>query len=223
MGAGPADDERARLVVMVSGSGTNLQAILDACGQSPVADPEGGTDLDGPGPQARLDARVVLVISNDPAAYALVRAREAGVPTTVLPHEGRDRAQYDTELAYEARIVGADLVVLAGWNRVLTQHFLDHHRVVNLHPAKPGAFPGLRAIERAYQAWTEGRITTGGVMVHFVPDEGVDSGPVIAWEEVPFESGDTLDSFEARVHAVEHRLLVDSIATVLDRQRIAER
>lgn len=212
MGAGSAtSDDRARLVVMVSGSGTNLQAILDACGQSPGSD------------DRRLDAHVVLVISNDPDAYGLTRAREAGVPTSVLPHAGRQRAEYDTELAYEARIVGADLVVLAGWTRILTQNFLDHHRVVNLHPAQPGAFPGMGAIERAYQAWMEGRITASGVMVHFVPDEGVDTGPVIAWEEVPLFEGDTLAQFESRVHALEHRLLVDSIAEVLKEQQSLHR
>lgn len=200
----------ARLVVMVSGTGSNLQAILDACGQSPDAGPAG---------DRRLDAEVVLVISNDPEAYALQRAAAAGVATSVLPHQGRDRAEYDTELAYEATIVGADLVVLAGWRRVLTSNFLTHHRVINLHPAKPGAFPGLHAIERAYEAWREGRVTSGGVMVHFVPDEGVDSGPVIVWEEIPFEDGDTLDAFEARVHAVEHRLLVDGIARTLAERR----
>ncbi len=207
-------NDTPRLVVMVSGSGTNLQAILDACGQSPAGDGR---------VRAVLDAEVVLVISNDPDAYALTRAEEAGVPTSVLPHQGRDRAEYDTELAYEARIVGADLVVLAGWTRILTQHFLDHHRVVNLHPAKPGAFPGLGAIEQAYRAWTEGRVTSGGVMVHFVPDEGVDTGPVIDWEEIPFLDGDSLQAYEARVHEVEHRLLVASIGTVLDEQRAARR
>jgi formyltetrahydrofolate-dependent phosphoribosylglycinamide formyltransferase len=206
--------ERPRLVVMVSGAGTNLQAILDATGQAPD-----GAERPGP----RLDAEVVLVIANRADAYALTRAEAAGVPTTVLPHAGRDRAEYDTELAYEARIVGADLVVLAGWNRLLTHNFLVHHRVVNLHPAKPGAFPGLGAIERAHEAWVEGRITSGGVMVHFVPDEGVDSGPVIAWEEIPFVDGDTLASYEARVHEVEHRLLVEAVGTVLDEQRTARR
>ncbi len=200
--------EPGRLVVMVSGSGTNLQAILDACGQAPGA----------PDPP-QLDARVVLVIANDPDAYALRRAGAAGVPTSVLSHVGRDRADYDTELAYEARIVGADLVVLAGWNRVLTDSFLAHHRVVNLHPAKPGAFPGLGAIAKAYEAWQRGEIDSGGVMVHFVPDEGIDDGPVIAWEEVPFRAGDTLEAFEQRVHAVEHRLLVESIDTALTELR----
>ncbi len=186
---------------MVSGSGTNLQAILDACGAG------------------RLDAEVVLVISNNPDAFALERAKRAGVATSIIPHVGRDRDEYDTELAYEARIVGADLVVLAGWNRVLTDSFLAHHTVINLHPAKPGAFPGLGAIERAFDAWREGTVTSGGVMVHFVPDEGIDDGPVIAWEEIPFVDGDSLESFEIRVHETEHKLLVESIATVLTEQR----
>ena len=190
-----------RLVVMVSGSGTNLQAILDAC----------ASDV--------LDAEVVLVISNNPDAYALERAKLADVPATVMPHKGRDRAEYDTELAYEATIVGADLVVLAGWNRVLSDSFLAHHRVINLHPAKPGAFPGLGAIEKAFEAWRRGEVSSGGVMVHYVPDEGIDDGPVIAWEEIPFVEGDTLESFEIRVHETEHRLLVQSIGTVLTEQR----
>ncbi len=205
--------EPGRLVVMVSGSGTNLQAILDASGQSPEARQRGG-----PHP---LRAEVVLVISNVADAYALGRAEAAGVPTAVLPHEGRDRTEYDTELAYEASLVGADLVVLAGWMRVLTDPFLARHRVINLHPAKPGAFPGLHAIERAFEAWQEGRVTSGGVMVHFVPDEGIDSGPVILSEEVPFRPDDTLASFEERVHAVEHRLLVESIPIALTQARSA--
>ncbi len=205
------DPGLARLVVMASGSGTNLQAVLDACGQSPGAG------------RRTLEAEVVLVIANRADAYALTRAEAAGVPVSVLPHEGRKRNEYDTELAYEARIVGADLVVLAGWDRLLTHDFLAHHRVVNLHPAKPGAFPGLGAIERAFEAWTDGRITSGGVMVHFVPDEGVDNGPVIAWEEILFEPDDTLERYEARVHEVEHRLLVTAIDTALAEQRAARR
>jgi phosphoribosylglycinamide formyltransferase-1 len=108
-------------------------------------------------------------------------------------------------------------VVLAGWLRILTSAFLDRFagRVLNLHPAQPGQFPGLRAIERAFEAWQAGRIDAGGVMVHLVPDEEVDAGPVVTWRPVPFEAGDTLADFEARVHAVEHELLVDAVALVL--------
>lgn len=190
-----------RLVVMVSGSGTNLQAILDAVASGAI------------------DAEMALVICNNPDAYAIERARAAGVATSILPHKGRDRFEYDTELAYEATIAGADLVVLAGWNRVLTDNFLAHHTVINLHPAKPGAFPGLGAIERAYEAWQRGEVTSGGVMVHYVPDEGIDDGPVIDWVEVPFEAGDTLEIYEDRVHTAEHRLLVSSITIALNERR----
>lgn len=187
-----------RLVVLASGNGSNLQAILDAVG-------------DG-----SLVAEIAAVVSNNPRASALQRAAGAGIDTVVLPHNGRDRGEYDAELAYTVATFGPDLVVLAGWNRLLTSAFVSHHITINLHPARPGAFPGLGAIEKAYDAWRAGRIDHGGVMVHYVPDEGVDDGPVIAWEPVPFESGDTLESFEARVHHVEHRLLVESIATALD-------
>ncbi|MGH1490373.1 MAG: phosphoribosylglycinamide formyltransferase [Acidimicrobiales bacterium] len=200
-----------RLVVMVSGSGTNLQAILDAVHAGAKASP--GDE------EAVLHAKVALVISNNPDAYGIERAKAAGVATSILPHQGRDRFEYDTELAYEATIAGADLVVLAGWNRVLTDNFLAHHTVINLHPAKPGAFPGLGAIGKAYEAWQRGEVSSGGVMVHYVPDEGVDDGPVIDWVEVPFVEGDTLETFEQRVHHAEHRLLVKSITIALNEQR----
>jgi folate-dependent phosphoribosylglycinamide formyltransferase PurN len=87
--------------------------------------------------------------------------------------------------------------------------------VINLHPALPGTFPGTHAIERAFEAFARGEIRATGVMVHLVPDEGVDSGPVLAQEEVPIRPDDTLESLEARVHDVEHRLLVDAIRKVL--------
>ncbi|MEM9134452.1 MAG: formyltransferase family protein, partial [Actinomycetota bacterium] len=114
----PADVPR--LAVLVSGNGSNLQAILDACAEG------------------RLAARVVVVVANNPDAYALTRAGEAGVPTEVRPHQGVDRAEYDKELAYTVATYGADLVVLAGWNRILTTFFVGHHATINLHPAKPG-------------------------------------------------------------------------------------
>lgn len=188
----------ARIVVMVSGNGSNLQAILDA-------------QSDG-----RIEAEITGVVSNNPGAYALERARQANVPTVVLPHEGRRRADYDQELALTVSEIGADLVVLAGWNRLLTSHFVSHHTTINLHPARPGAFPGLGAIEKAFAAYTEGRISEGGVMVHYVPDEGVDDGPVIGWRAVAFKDNDTLESYEQRVHATEHELLVECINTVLE-------
>jgi formyltetrahydrofolate-dependent phosphoribosylglycinamide formyltransferase len=189
----------SRLVVLVSGNGTNLQALLDACA--------GG----------KLDARVVAVVSNKPDAYGLERARAAGIPAVVVPVHGRPRPEYDRALADEVAGHQPDLVVLAGWLRILTAAFLDRFpaRVLNLHPARPGQFPGLHAIERAWDAHRAGELDAGGVMVHLVPDEEVDAGPVVAWRTVPFLPGDTLERYEARVHAVEHELLVTAVNRVL--------
>jgi phosphoribosylglycinamide formyltransferase 1 len=93
------------------------------------------------------------------------------------------------------------------------------NRVINLHPALPGTFPGTHAIERAFEAYQHGEITQTGVMVHMVPDEGVDSGPVLAYQVVPISSEDTLETLEARMHAVEHRLLVDVLKGVCEQSQ----
>ncbi len=105
--------------------------------------------------------------------------------------------------------------------RILSSAFLDRfpNRVLNLHPALPGAFPGVHAIERAFDAYQRGEITQTGVMVHLVPDEGVDSGPVLAQESVPIEPNDTIEALQARIHQVEHRLLVDTLRGLLTADR----
>ncbi|NOX60504.1 MAG: phosphoribosylglycinamide formyltransferase [Chloroflexi bacterium] len=188
--------EPARLVILVSGGGSNLQAILDAC------------------ERGELPARVVAVISNRGSAFALERARRADVPAIHFPfapfrHLPNARRVYDAALAELTAGFQPDLVVLAGWMRLLSMAFLERfpNRVVNLHPAQPGAFPGTHAIERAYEAFRRGEISETGVMVHLVPDKGVDDGPVLAWEPVPIYPDDSLADLEARVHQVEHRLL----------------
>jgi phosphoribosylglycinamide formyltransferase 1 len=193
---------RPRLVVLVSGNGSNLQAILDAC--------ESG----------RLYAEVVGVVSNKPDAHALRRATDAEVPAVALVmHKGEDRRDYDARLADIVSGLGADWVVLAGWLRILTVLFLGWFpgRVVNLHPALPGDLVGMHAIERAYDEGLAGTRTSTGVMVHLVPDEGVDCGPVLATETVALVAGESLEEFEIRMHAVEHRLLVDTLAAVTAR------
>jgi len=190
----------ARLVVLISGFGSNLQAILDACASG------------------RLPASVVAVFSNKPEAYGLERARAAGVPAIAFPKDaGEDRRAYDQRLAEAIAQHQPDYIVLAGWMRILTMEFLGRfpNRVINLHPALPGTFPGTHAIERAYAAWQRGEIDRSGVMVHLVPDENVDAGPVLAYEEIFFQPGETLEAFEARVHQVEHRLLVETLARVI--------
>lgn len=198
---------KSRLAVLISGSGTNLQAVLDACAS-------GG-----------LPAEVVLVVSDQAGAYGLERARQAGVPTLVLEKQaGQERAAYDAVLAEKVAAGRPDWVVLAGWMRILSMQFLGRFpgRVVNLHPALPGAFPGTHAIERAYQAWQRGETDRSGVMVHLVPDEGVDAGPVLGVEEIFFEPGETLEAFEARLHAVEHRLLVATLGNLFKTKRAVE-
>ena len=188
------------LAVLISGNGTNLQAILDACAKHD------------------LPAVVVAVISNKPDAYGLVRGAKAGVPTTVLSSVPKqDRRAYDAVLAGYVASHRPDYVILAGWMRILTSEFLNRfpQRVINLHPALPGTFPGTHAIERAYESWQKGEIDHTGVMVHLVPDEGVDSGPVLGVREIPFAPGESLEDFEMRVHQVEHDLLLETLKTVL--------
>jgi formyltetrahydrofolate-dependent phosphoribosylglycinamide formyltransferase len=186
-----------RIAVLASGSGSNLQAILDACAAG------------------ALPAEVVAVVSDRPEATALVRAATAGVPAIPLARaSGEARADYDTRLAEAVAAHDPDLVVLAGWMRILTMAFLGRFpdRVMNLHPALPGELPGTHAIERAWQEALAGARTRTGVMVHLVPDEGVDAGPVLASAEVPILPDDTLDTLTARVHTTEHRLLVSTLA-----------
>jgi phosphoribosylglycinamide formyltransferase-1 len=190
----------AKLVVLISGTGSNLQAILDACAGNV------------------LPASVVAVISNKPNAYGLTRAQKADVPAIVFPlAEGESRPEYDSRLAALVANYEPDYVVLAGWMRLLTTNFLSvfPNRVINLHPALPGKFPGTHAIERAYEAFQRREITHTGIMVHLVPDEGVDSGPVLATQIVPIEASDTLEGLEERVHQAEHRLLVETLKQVI--------
>jgi phosphoribosylglycinamide formyltransferase-1 len=183
-----------RLAVLVSGNGSNLQAVLDA-----VASGE-------------LPAEVSVVVSNVADAYALERAVAAGVPTLVVGRQlGESRTDYDARLRAALAPYEPDLVVLAGWMRILSTTFLDGLRVINLHPALPGELPGTSAIERAWQEMLAGQRSASGVMVHEVPDDGVDCGPVLASQPVEIRLDDTFDTFAARIHATEHRLLVDVI------------
>jgi phosphoribosylglycinamide formyltransferase-1 len=156
------------------------------------------------------------VISDKANAFGLERARRSNVLAIVKAKpKDQDRREYDTELADLVASYQPDWIVLAGWMRLLSSNFLNRfpQRVINLHPALPGTFPGTHAIERAWEAYRRGEIDRTGVMVHFVPDEGVDSGPVIAQEIVMIQSDDTLESLEERIHEVEHQLLVETLKT----------
>jgi len=194
---GSTDARHKRLVVLVSGSGSNLQALIDACASE------------------RLPAEVVAVVSNRPDVFALQRADAAGVPAVhVGVHPDENRSDYDARLADVVAGFDPDLVVLAGWMRILTMSFLGWfpQRVVNLHPALPGELPGTGAIERAWQEALDGHRNHTGVMVHLVPDGGVDDGPVLATADVSIDVDAGFDAFVALVHATEHRLLVDTLS-----------
>jgi phosphoribosylglycinamide formyltransferase-1 len=168
--------------VLVSGNGSNLQALID-------------TDLP-----------VAAVASNRKDAYALDRARTANIPTATFAldcHATRD--ERDLVMATWLEEQGVELVVLAGYMHLLTKPFLDRFpgRIVNVHPSLLPAFPGAHAIADALEAG----VATTGVTVHYV-DEGLDSGPIIRQEEVPVEPRATL---EERIHVVEHRLLPEVV------------
>lgn len=185
---------RLALGVLVSGSGTNLQAILDA-----VSD-------------GRVDADVRVVVSNKPGVRALARAEAAGVPALCLSHRDyADREAFDAALVEVLRSHGVDWVVLAGFMRVLTRTFLDAFplRVLNIHPALLPAFPGVHA---QAQALAHG-VKVTGCTVHLV-DHGVDTGPIIAQRAVAVLPSDDVASLTERILAQEHDLLVRVLAAV---------
>lgn len=197
---------RSKLVIMISGSGTNLQALIDAIANG------------------RLPAVITGVISNRKQAYGLARAKEANIPTSYFPLKpykdaGQTREQYDTDLATHVAAYTPDLIVLAGWMHILSPAFLRPFsgRVINLHPALPGQFVGTQAIERAYAAWQRGELTHSGCMVHYAIPE-VDAGEVIATQPVPIYPTDKLDDFTARMHETEHELIVTATDRALLQQ-----
>ena len=188
---GPAQTSKIRVAALASGNGSNLQAILDA-----AKDPS-------------YPAQVVLVLSNKSDAFALERAKNAGVPAEVIAHDRfPDRPSFEDALIAAIEKAGAELIVLAGFMRVLSPHFIKKfpHRILNIHPALLPSFPGTHAIK---QTWDYGAKVTG-VTVHFV-DEGTDTGPVILQEAVPIFPKETLESLEKKVHSVEHRLFPEAI------------
>jgi len=187
---------RLRLGVLVSGNGSNLQAILDATRAG------------------RLAADVRVVISNQPGAYALTRAENAGVKAVSLPHKGfSSREAFDGALAEELLREGVEWVVLAGFMRLLTPGFLAAfpQRIINIHPSLLPAFPGAHAIRDALAYGV--RVT--GCTVHLV-DEGVDTGPILDQRAVRVEDDDTEAALAERMHRVEHELYVDVLARLAE-------
>jgi phosphoribosylglycinamide formyltransferase-1 len=194
-----SDSGTFRLVVLASGNGSNLQAIIDKL-HGVAATP--GTPV----------IEVALVVSDQPGARALDRARQAGIPTALCPVAyAADRMEQQRALLDTVSKAAPDLVVLAGYMRMVPPEFVRAFpwRIINLHPALLPAFPGTTSIADALQHGV--KIT--GVTVHFV-DEGLDSGPIIAQEAVRVEEGDTAESLGVRIHAVEHELLPATIRLI---------
>ncbi len=186
----PGPAKPIQLAVCISGSGTNLQAILNACAEK------------------QIDARVAVVFSNIPNATGLERAAKVGVPTEVLNHTGMKREEFDSATVALLGKYKPDLVCLAGYMRVITPVFLNAfpHKVMNIHPALLPSFPGTHAQEQAFNYGV--RVT--GCTTHFV-DPGTDTGPVICQETVPVLDDDTVDTLKKRILAKEHVIYPKSI------------
>ncbi|KAK4994079.1 hypothetical protein LTR28_001013 [Elasticomyces elasticus] len=207
-----------RLTVLISGSGTNLQALIDACGTP-----------------ALPSTHILRVISNRKNAYGLERAAKANIPSTyhnLLKYKkdfpdpvengtfNQARSEYDKELAKIVLQDRPDVVVCAGWMHILAPTFLEPLAkagvpVINLHPALPGQFNGAHAIERAHEAFESGKIDHTGIMVHYVISE-VDMGRPILTREICMVKGETLEDLEQRVHQNEWEVIVQGTKMAID-------
>jgi phosphoribosylglycinamide formyltransferase-1 len=184
-----------RLGVLISGRGSNLQALIEAI--------RGG----------QLEATIAVVVSNRAAAVGLERAAAAGIKTAVLPHrEWPSREAYDLALVETLREHRVDLVCLAGFMRLLSPAFIDAfpHRILNVHPSLLPAFPGVDAQRQAL----EHGVKVSGATVHFVTAE-LDSGPIIVQAAVPVVPDDTVETLSARILEQEHRLYPEAVRRVL--------
>ncbi|KAN0076697.1 Formyl transferase domain containing protein [Tylopilus felleus] len=224
-----------RIAVLISGSGTNLQALIDACNTPRLP-----------------HAQIVLVLSNRKAAYGLTRAATAdppistaylGLPLFLRDNPGATRADYDLEVAREVLKVRPDVVVLAGWMHIVSEGFLEVMRgvralpplrervdkdkevelrvtreipVINIHPALPGQFDGANAMERGFEAFQRGEVDRLGVMAHRVIAE-VDRGASVIVRDVEVHKGEDLkNDYEPRMHRTEWEVIVEATKLVLD-------
>lgn len=189
--------ELPKIVVLISGSGSNLQAIIDA--------------IDAGALQAEIEA----VVSNKKAAFGLERAKRANIPAVYFPYspfKSDGREAYDNALADTVAAFEPDLIVLAGWMRIFTPAFLDRfpHKIINLHPALPGTYIGAHGVDWAWERFQQGELDKTGCMVHYATVD-LDEGPVIATAEVALLEGDTKADFVERLRAAEHRLIVEGV------------
>ena len=186
--------KRLKTGVLISGSGTNLQALIDAC------------------TAPNFPAEIVLVISNRADAGGLERAKRAGIPTRIIPHkEYSSREAFDAAVDSALVTAGVEFVCLAGFMRLLTPGFVKqwHNRLINVHPSLLPAFKGIDAVEQALAAG----VRHTGCTVHFVRPE-MDTGPILLQAEVPVEAGDTSESLHDRIRQAEHRCYPEALRLI---------
>lgn len=177
---------KKRIIVLVSGNGSNLQAIINACQNN------------------LINGKIVAVISNKPDVYSLMRAKQANIPSHVINHkEFASREAFDHQLQLQIEQYQPDLIVLAGYMRILTPHFVQHYsdKMLNIHPSLLPKYPGLNTHRRAMEAGDKEHGTT----VHFVTDE-LDGGPIILQAKVPIFDNDEEQDIVERVLAQEHQI-----------------
>ena len=175
-----------KIAVLISGSGTNLQAIIDKCNSG------------------LINGEVISVISNDPNAYGLERANKAGIETKIINHNNYDsREAFDEELFYFVQNKNPDLIVLAGFMRILAKKLTDSFfgKLINIHPSLLPKYPGLNTHQKVF----DNKDSTHGVSIHFVSSE-LDSGPLIAQGEIKTKKEESIESMIQRIHALEHSI-----------------
>ncbi len=190
--------------VLLSGRGSNFEALAESCAAGRIP-----------------NAEIALVFSNREGAPGIERARQRGIPVRVLPSKGLEREAYDRQVVAALRDVGADLVCLAGYMRLLSPYFVAQFsgRILNIHPSLLPAFPGLEAQRQAL----EHGVKWSGCTVHFV-DENLDAGPIVLQAAVAVRDDDSVDSLSARILAEEHHIYSEAVRIVLEgRYRIEGR
>ena len=180
-----------KIGVVVSGRGSNFQSIIDHIAEG------------------KLNVEIAVVVSDHKEAFALERAAKAGIPTAVVERKGcKDKAEFEDKIDAALREAGAEVVVLAGFMRILTGHFISRweHKIINIHPALLPSFKGLDAQGQA----VDYGVKVAGCTVHFV-DEGTDTGPIILQKVVPVLDDDTEETLAARILVEEHKALPEAI------------
>jgi len=194
------ESRKARIAILISGRGSNMVALADAV-------------RDGTVP----NAEIAIVISDQPGAEGLEKAKQRGIETRVIERRGRTREEHDREIVSALKKRNINLVCLAGYMRVLSHVFINAYRgrILNIHPSLLPSFPGLNAQQQAL----DHGVKISGCTVHYV-DETLDGGPIVAQREVPVSEDDTVESLSARILIEEHKLYPEAVATVLGRERI---